>query len=66
MDGIDRALAGLEGLEQLEVVDHVARFDIVHAALTDALSSAEDGAHYASPARSVRPGAGVPQDIDKV
>ncbi len=39
MDGIDRALAGLDGLDQLEVVDHVARFDIAHAALTDALTS---------------------------
>ncbi|HEV7906886.1 MAG TPA: hypothetical protein VGP03_01970 [Pseudonocardiaceae bacterium] len=39
VDGIDRALDGLEGLDQLDVVEHVARFDIVHTALTDALSS---------------------------
>lgn len=37
--GIDSALAGLEGLEHLEIVDHVARFDIAHTALTVALSS---------------------------
>ncbi|MEO6091380.1 MAG: hypothetical protein ABIQ18_50605 [Umezawaea sp.] len=37
--GIDAALAGLEGLEHLEIVDHVARFDIAHTALTTALSS---------------------------
>jgi rRNA pseudouridine-1189 N-methylase Emg1 (Nep1/Mra1 family) len=39
VDGIDRALGGLQGLDQLDVVEHVARFDIVHSALTNALSS---------------------------
>jgi hypothetical protein len=39
VDGIEQALAGLEGLQQLEIVDHVARFDIAHTALTTALSS---------------------------
>ncbi|MFI9817980.1 hypothetical protein [Saccharothrix variisporea] len=37
--GIDDALAGLDGLEQLAVAEHVARFDDAHAVLTAALSS---------------------------
>ena len=36
---IDAALAGLDGLDQLEPVEHVGRFDAVHSALTEALSS---------------------------
>jgi rRNA pseudouridine-1189 N-methylase Emg1 (Nep1/Mra1 family) len=36
---IDAALAGLDGLDQLETAEHVGRFDAVHSALTDALSS---------------------------
>jgi hypothetical protein len=36
---IDAALAGLDGLDQLEPVEHVGRFDAVHTALTEALSS---------------------------
>jgi hypothetical protein len=36
---IDAALVGLDGLDQLEPVEHVGRFDAVHSALTDALSS---------------------------
>lgn len=39
MDGIDAALAALDGLEQLDVAEHVARFDDAHTALTVALSS---------------------------
>ncbi|MFC6094077.1 hypothetical protein Q5530_21620 [Saccharothrix sp. BKS2] len=39
--GIEDALAGLEGLDQVDVVEHVARFDDVHAALTTALSSVD-------------------------
>ncbi|ACU39261.1 hypothetical protein KCV87_28250 [Actinosynnema pretiosum subsp. pretiosum] len=37
--GIDDALAGLDGLAQVEVALHVARFDEAHAALTTALAS---------------------------
>ncbi len=37
--GIDDALAGLDGLERLDVAEHVARFDGAHTALTAALSS---------------------------
>ncbi|MET0132377.1 MAG: hypothetical protein ABW215_02165 [Kibdelosporangium sp.] len=36
---IDAALTGLDGLDQLEPVEHVGRFDAVHSALTEALSS---------------------------
>lgn len=36
---IDAALAGLDVLDQLEPVEHVGRFDAVHTALTEALSS---------------------------
>ena len=36
---LDAALAGLDGLDQLEPAEHVARFDAVHSALTEALSS---------------------------
>ncbi|GAA1304379.1 hypothetical protein [Saccharothrix xinjiangensis] len=39
--GIEDALAGLDGLDQFDVVEHVARFDDVHAALTAALSSVD-------------------------
>jgi hypothetical protein len=38
-DAIDGALARLEGLDQVDVAEHVARFDAVHARLTDALNS---------------------------
>ena len=38
-DQIDGALAGLDGLSDLPVAEHVARFDAVHSALTNALSS---------------------------
>ncbi|QQQ74732.1 hypothetical protein IOD16_26800 [Saccharothrix sp. 6-C] len=37
--GIDDALAGLDGLAALDVVEHVARFDDAHTALTAALST---------------------------
>lgn len=36
---IDSALAGLDGLDDLELAEHVARFDAVHTALTNALSA---------------------------
>jgi hypothetical protein len=36
---IEAAVAGLDGLDAVDVAEHVARFDAVHAALTDALSS---------------------------
>ena len=36
------ALAGLSGLDELPVSEHVSRFDAVHTALTDALSKAEN------------------------
>jgi hypothetical protein len=36
---IDAAMAGLAVLDTLPVAEHVARFDAVHAALSDALSS---------------------------
>lgn len=39
---IDEALAGLTGLHELPVSEHVQRFDSVHTALTDALSKAEN------------------------
>ncbi|RKT56613.1 hypothetical protein [Saccharothrix australiensis] len=37
--GIDDALAGLDGLAQLDVAEHVARFDEAHTALTAALTT---------------------------
>ena len=42
IDGIESALAGLYGLDELEIADHVARFDAAHAALTDALSTIDE------------------------
>jgi hypothetical protein len=36
---IDAAMAGLAELDPLPVAEHVARFDAVHSALSDALSS---------------------------
>lgn len=36
------AVAGLDGLDELAVSEHVHRFDAVHSALTDALTSAEN------------------------
>jgi hypothetical protein len=42
IDGIEAALADLRGLDELEVTDHVARFDAAHAALTDALSTIDE------------------------
>jgi hypothetical protein len=38
---IDHAVAGLDELTELPVAEHVARFDAVHAALTNALSSVD-------------------------
>ncbi|HUQ61017.1 hypothetical protein [Lentzea sp.] len=38
-DAIDGALERLDGLENVPLAEHVARFDAVHATLTDALSS---------------------------
>lgn len=35
------ALAGLDGLDEVPVADHVSRFEAVHTALTDALNRAE-------------------------
>ncbi|MGH4014941.1 MAG: hypothetical protein ACRDSL_13675 [Pseudonocardiaceae bacterium] len=40
--GIAAALAGLQDLDELPVVDHVARFNAVHEALTAALSSIDE------------------------
>ncbi len=39
---IHAALAGLDGLDDLAVGEHVQRFDAVHTALTEALTSAEN------------------------
>ena len=39
VQAIDGALARLDGLENVPLDEHVARFDAVHATLTDALSS---------------------------
>jgi hypothetical protein len=39
---IGEALAGLGGVRELPVSEHVERFEAVHAALTDALSKAEN------------------------
>lgn len=39
---IERALARLDNLADLPVSEHVARFDAVHTALTDALNKAEN------------------------
>ncbi|MCP2261274.1 hypothetical protein LX15_004995 [Streptoalloteichus tenebrarius] len=36
---IEEALSALGALDALPVAEHVARFDAVHAALTDALSA---------------------------
>lgn len=36
---VDRALAGLDGLAELPLAEHVARFDAVHTALVNALSA---------------------------
>ncbi|NYI92679.1 hypothetical protein HNR02_006054 [Amycolatopsis endophytica] len=38
-DGIDRAMAALDDLEQVPLAEHVERFDAVHSELTTALSS---------------------------
>lgn len=38
-EAIDAAVAGLDGLDQLPLADHVDRFDTVHIALTAALAS---------------------------
>ncbi|MGH3797867.1 MAG: hypothetical protein ACRDSP_23615 [Pseudonocardiaceae bacterium] len=40
--GITCALEGLQDLDELPVVDHVARFNAVHEALTAALSSIDE------------------------
>lgn len=39
---IATALEGLQNLDELPVVDHVARFNAVHEALTTALSSIDE------------------------
>lgn len=39
---IATALDGLQGLDEVPVVDHVARFNTVHEALTTALSSIDE------------------------
>jgi hypothetical protein len=36
---IDAALVGIEGLDRVDLVEHVGRFDAVHSALTDALAT---------------------------
>ena len=36
---MNQALAGLDALDTLPVADHVERFDTLHAALADALST---------------------------
>ena len=41
-EAISNALAGLDGLSELPVAEHVERFESVHTALTDALSRAEN------------------------
>jgi hypothetical protein len=35
----EEAVAALDGLAELPVTEHVARFDLAHAALTEALAS---------------------------
>ncbi|MGH3909986.1 MAG: hypothetical protein ACRDRM_04060 [Pseudonocardiaceae bacterium] len=40
--GIPAALNGLQDLDELPVVDHVARFNAVHEALTAALSGIDE------------------------
>jgi hypothetical protein len=40
--GIDDALAGLQGLDELPTADHLARLRAVHDALTAALSSIDE------------------------
>jgi hypothetical protein len=35
----EEAVEALEGLGELPVTEHVARFDLAHAALTEALAS---------------------------
>lgn len=35
---IEEAMAGLEGVEERPIAEHVERFEAVHVALTDALS----------------------------
>ncbi|WP_244515770.1 hypothetical protein [Actinopolyspora xinjiangensis] len=41
-EAVERSLADLRELERLPVSEHVARFDAVHDALTDALNRAEE------------------------
>lgn len=40
--GMAAALEGLHALDELPVVDHVARFNAVHEALTTALSGIDE------------------------
>jgi hypothetical protein len=40
--GIARTLAGLQDLDELPVVEHTARFNAVHEALTAALSRIDE------------------------
>lgn len=39
MRAAEEAVAALDGLAELPVTEHVARFDLAHAALTEALAS---------------------------
>lgn len=41
-DGITKALEGLDYLDELPVVEHVARFNAVHESLTAALSTIDE------------------------
>ena len=38
-DGIERAMTGLDNLDQVPLSEHVERFDTVHGELTSALSA---------------------------
>nr|WP_229680046.1 hypothetical protein [Saccharopolyspora subtropica] len=42
IDAIETALAELDDVRELPVSEHVERFEAVHAALTDALSKADN------------------------
>lgn len=41
-EAVRRCVGGLEGLEDVPVSEHVARFDAVHEALTHALNQADE------------------------
>ncbi|MGP4021336.1 hypothetical protein [Saccharopolyspora sp. 5N708] len=42
VDAIAAAVAELDGVRELPVAEHVERFEVVHAALTEALSKADN------------------------